>query len=484
MTQEHGDRLTAVDASFLAQEGPTAHMHVGAVMIFEGPPPAYEDLADHVRARLHLVPRFRQKLAFPPLETGRPLWVDDPTLQPRVPRARHGAAGAGLGGAAARARRARALAGARPLQAAVGDVARAGARGRAASRCSPRRTTRSSTASPASTSRRCCSTSSPARPPSSTRDAAVAPAAAAERARHGGARRARAASRCRSTPPRARPARRTRPRESLARDARGARGARRGRLGGPEPGARHAAQRRDRPAPAARLGAQRAAPTSSASRTPSAAPSTTSCSRSSPARCRSGCARAACAPRGSSCARSSRSRSARTRRAPASSATGIAAMRAPLPVYVEDPVARLRVVRQAMDGLKESKQARRRRGARRDAGARAADDLRAGVAAQLLHAPVQPARDERAGAAVPALRARAPAARTCSRSRSCPSDHALAVAIMSYDGGMDFGLLGDYDAMPDLEQLGRDVRRRACRSCSTRPRRRPASRRRTGTAAQ
>ncbi|HKH16691.1 MAG TPA: wax ester/triacylglycerol synthase family O-acyltransferase [Solirubrobacteraceae bacterium] len=80
MTQQHGDRLTAVDASFLAQEGPTSHMHVGAVMIFEGPAPAYEEVADHVRSRLHLVPRFRQKLAFPPLETGRPLWVDDPNF--------------------------------------------------------------------------------------------------------------------------------------------------------------------------------------------------------------------------------------------------------------------------------------------------------------------------------------------------------------------------------------------------------------------
>ena len=78
MSQQHGDRLTATDASFLAQEGPAAHMHVGAVMIFEGHPPAYDDLADHVRERLHLVPRFRQKLAFPPLETGRPLWIDDP----------------------------------------------------------------------------------------------------------------------------------------------------------------------------------------------------------------------------------------------------------------------------------------------------------------------------------------------------------------------------------------------------------------------
>ena len=35
-----------------------------------------------------------------------------------------------------------------------------------------------------------------------------------------------------------------------------------------------------------------------------------------------------------------------------------------------------------------------------------------------------------------------------------PRDHSLAVAIMSYNGGMDFGLLGDFDAMPDLDALG------------------------------
>jgi diacylglycerol O-acyltransferase / wax synthase len=80
MAQAHGDRLTAVDAGFLAQESQNAHMHIGAVMIFEGPPPAFDDFADHVRSRLHLVPRYRQKLAVPPLETGRPLWVDDPTF--------------------------------------------------------------------------------------------------------------------------------------------------------------------------------------------------------------------------------------------------------------------------------------------------------------------------------------------------------------------------------------------------------------------
>ena len=53
-------------------------MHIGGVLVFEGPPPAFTDYLDHVRGRLHLVPRYRQKLTTPPLETGRPLWVDDP----------------------------------------------------------------------------------------------------------------------------------------------------------------------------------------------------------------------------------------------------------------------------------------------------------------------------------------------------------------------------------------------------------------------
>src|SRR5436190_6233977 len=80
MPQRHLDRLSSIDASFLAQEGPTSHMHIGGVLIFEGPPPAFDDLLDHVRGRLHLVPRYRQKLATPPLETGRPLWADDPNF--------------------------------------------------------------------------------------------------------------------------------------------------------------------------------------------------------------------------------------------------------------------------------------------------------------------------------------------------------------------------------------------------------------------
>jgi WS/DGAT/MGAT family acyltransferase len=78
--QQHLDRLSAIDAGFLAQEKPNTHMHIGGLAIFEGEPPALEAFLAHIDSRLHLVPRYRQKLAVPPLETGRPLWVDDPTF--------------------------------------------------------------------------------------------------------------------------------------------------------------------------------------------------------------------------------------------------------------------------------------------------------------------------------------------------------------------------------------------------------------------
>ena len=80
MAQQHLDRLTSTDASFLHQEGPSSHMHIGGLLVFEGPPPDFEDYLDHVRGRLHLVPRYRHKLATPPLESGRPVWVDDPSF--------------------------------------------------------------------------------------------------------------------------------------------------------------------------------------------------------------------------------------------------------------------------------------------------------------------------------------------------------------------------------------------------------------------
>jgi diacylglycerol O-acyltransferase / wax synthase len=75
--QQHFDRLTSTDTGFLHQETSSAHMHVGGVLLFEGPAPRFEDFLEHIRGRLHLVPRYRQKLAIPPVGSGRPLWVDD-----------------------------------------------------------------------------------------------------------------------------------------------------------------------------------------------------------------------------------------------------------------------------------------------------------------------------------------------------------------------------------------------------------------------
>jgi diacylglycerol O-acyltransferase len=77
------DRLTGLDTSFLHLENATSHMHVGSVMIFEGPPPPYDELIEAFERRLPLVPRYRQRLAFVPLGQGRPKWVDDPHLNLR-----------------------------------------------------------------------------------------------------------------------------------------------------------------------------------------------------------------------------------------------------------------------------------------------------------------------------------------------------------------------------------------------------------------
>jgi diacylglycerol O-acyltransferase len=77
------DRLTGLDASFLHLEDGSSHMHVAGVMIFEGSPPPYDELLEAIERRLGLVPRYRQRLAFVPFGQGRPRWVDDPHLNLR-----------------------------------------------------------------------------------------------------------------------------------------------------------------------------------------------------------------------------------------------------------------------------------------------------------------------------------------------------------------------------------------------------------------
>jgi diacylglycerol O-acyltransferase len=74
------DRLSGLDAAFLQLERGGAHMHVASVMTFEGSPPDYDELFHSIGERLHLVPRYRQRLAEVPFGLGRPVWVDDPSF--------------------------------------------------------------------------------------------------------------------------------------------------------------------------------------------------------------------------------------------------------------------------------------------------------------------------------------------------------------------------------------------------------------------
>jgi WS/DGAT/MGAT family acyltransferase len=81
MALKHLDRLTALDASFLHQEGAEAYTHIGALAIIDAPAPRLDELLAHVRSRLHLVPRYRQRLAHTPFDRGRPVWIDDPAFR-------------------------------------------------------------------------------------------------------------------------------------------------------------------------------------------------------------------------------------------------------------------------------------------------------------------------------------------------------------------------------------------------------------------
>jgi diacylglycerol O-acyltransferase / wax synthase len=77
MSQRHLDRLRAMDASFLLQEGPTSHAHVGGVAILDGPPPSVEALRRQIASRLDRMQRYRQRLVHTALDRSRPIWADD-----------------------------------------------------------------------------------------------------------------------------------------------------------------------------------------------------------------------------------------------------------------------------------------------------------------------------------------------------------------------------------------------------------------------
>jgi diacylglycerol O-acyltransferase len=83
MAHYNYERLTALDNSFLVIEGPNALMHVASTGIFEvGPLVAphggvdIDRITDYIASRLHKIPRYRQRLAYIPIEQ-HPVWVDD-----------------------------------------------------------------------------------------------------------------------------------------------------------------------------------------------------------------------------------------------------------------------------------------------------------------------------------------------------------------------------------------------------------------------
>ncbi|MEA2245247.1 MAG: diacylglycerol O-acyltransferase / wax synthase, partial [Solirubrobacteraceae bacterium] len=134
----------------------------------------------------------------------------------------------------------------------------------------------------------------------------------------------------------------------------------------------------------------------------------------------------------------------------------LAVMRGPLPVYVEDPVERLAVVREAMDDLKESKQA---------VGAEVLTSMQQFAPPTVL---AQASRLNFSTRLFNLLVTNVPGPqfplyvlgremRSVFPIAFLPKDHALAIAIMSYNGQMNFGLLGDYDAMPDLDAFGEAI---------------------------
>ena len=242
------DRLTALDAAFLHLERATGRTCTSpSCMIFEGEPPAYDELVEAIEARLHLVPRYRQRLAHVPFGQGRPVWVDDPHFNARYHVRHTRAAAPGLRRAAEATSPAACSPSSWTATRPLWELWLVeGLEGDRFAIIWPRPTTRSSTASPASTSRPCCSTSRPSR----------------RRPRRPSARGCR--GRCRATPscwPRrwssARPCRprssrglravMRAPRQVLAQAGRRSRPSARWRWPGLNPRRRVAAQRADRP---------------------------------------------------------------------------------------------------------------------------------------------------------------------------------------------------------------------------------------------
>src|SRR5579871_3429764 len=76
------DRLSSEDAVFLYLETKEAPLHIGSVSIFDGVIP-FEPCLDFIESRLHLIPRYRQRIVMPPFNVGHPTWEYDPAFHIR-----------------------------------------------------------------------------------------------------------------------------------------------------------------------------------------------------------------------------------------------------------------------------------------------------------------------------------------------------------------------------------------------------------------
>lgn len=70
--------MSSLDAEFLLLEDGASHLHIAGICVFGGEAPSLAELRRLIESKLHLIPRYRQRVRTVPLELGRPVWVDDP----------------------------------------------------------------------------------------------------------------------------------------------------------------------------------------------------------------------------------------------------------------------------------------------------------------------------------------------------------------------------------------------------------------------
>jgi diacylglycerol O-acyltransferase len=83
-----GDRMSALDAAFFNLERTGQLLHVGSVCIVDGPLD-YGRLVDEIASRLHLIPRYTQRVVPVPLGIAHPTWEPMPHFDPRQHIMRH-----------------------------------------------------------------------------------------------------------------------------------------------------------------------------------------------------------------------------------------------------------------------------------------------------------------------------------------------------------------------------------------------------------